>query len=76
MTTEAASLLELRERSGTAGNAFAGPNPLLRFRRFIETSDWDVMPPARQRWIDGACAAVLAASLIYFLPVLARIFLR
>jgi hypothetical protein len=76
MATEAASLLGRRERSGMAGDAFAEPTPLLRFRRFIESNDWDAIPPARQRWIDWACAAVLAASLLYFLPILARICLR
>ena len=76
MATEATSFSGRRERSGTADRAFAGPDLLRRFRRFIESSDWDVIPPARQRQMDRGCIAVLAAAVLYFLPILAQICLR
>jgi hypothetical protein len=76
MTTEAASFSGRQERSAPADHAFAGPNLLRRFRRFIESSDWDVITPSRQRQLDEGCIAVLAAATLYFLPILARICLR
>lgn len=76
MATEATSFIGHRERSGTANRAFAAPNLLTRFRRFIESSDWDAIPPARQRRMDRGCIAVLATAALYFLPILAQICLR
>jgi hypothetical protein len=76
MTTEATSFLGHREKAGTANHAFAGPNLLLRFRSFIESTDWDVITPARQRRLDRGCIALLAAATLYFLPILARICLQ
>jgi hypothetical protein len=76
MATEATPFFGHQERSGTADHAFAGPNLLQRFRRFIESSDWDVIPPARQRRMDRGCIAVLAAIALYFLPIVAQICLR
>jgi hypothetical protein len=76
MTTEATSFLGHEERAGTANHAFAGSNLLLRFRSFIESTDWDVITPARQRLLDRVCIALLAAVTLYFLPILAQICLR
>ncbi len=76
MTTEATSLLGHRGRTGPANHALAGPNLLQRFRRFIESSDWDVITPARQRRLDRGCVAVLTVVALYFLPILAQICLR
>lgn len=50
-------------------------NLLRRFERFIESTDWD------QRYlcsngIDKVCIGVLVFSILYFVPVLAPIFLR
>jgi hypothetical protein len=50
-------------------------NLLRRFERFIESTDWDERYLC-SKWIDRACIGVLFISMLYFLPVLAPIFLR
>lgn len=50
-------------------------NLLRRFERFIESTDWDERYLC-SKWIDKACIGVLVISMLYFLPVLAPIFLR
>jgi hypothetical protein len=76
MANEATSFLGHEERAGTANHAFAGWNLLRQSRRFIESTDWDVITPARQRLLDRACIAVLATATLYFLPILVQICLR
>jgi hypothetical protein len=53
-----------------------GPDLLRRFRSFIESSDWDVLTPARQRRLDRGCIAVLVSAVLYFSPILGKICLR
>ena len=50
-------------------------NLLRRFERFIESTDWDERYLC-SKWIDKACIGVLFISVLYFLPVLAPLFLR
>lgn len=51
------------------------PGPLVRFRRFIETTEWEETLLG-SRWIETACAAVLIASCCFFLPLLAAVIIR
>jgi hypothetical protein len=52
----------------------AVPGPLARFRHFIETTDWDGRY-LRHRRIDQICNGILIAAVLYFIPVLAHVFL-
>jgi hypothetical protein len=42
-------------------------------RRFIETSPWDEKLLKQERWLDAGCLALLAISVLYFIPVCLRI---
>jgi hypothetical protein len=42
-------------------------------RRFIETSPWDEKLLRQERWIDAGCLALLALSVLYFIPVCLRL---
>ena len=47
---------------------------LSRFRRFIESTDWERRYLCSDG-IDGVCVGVLVAFLLYFVPALASFFL-
>ena len=49
-------------------------NLLSRFERFIESTDWDERYLC-SKWIDKVCIGVLVFFILYFIPVLAPIFL-
>ncbi len=53
-----------------------GTDLLRRFRSFIESSDGDLLTPARQRRLDRGCLALLVSAALYFFPILAQICLR
>ena len=55
---------------------FTRPSYLNRFRYFIETSGWDEMILARTAWLDKICLGILISSVLCFIPILIRIFLR
>lgn len=44
---------------------------LKRFRRFIETADWDTALVRKERWINRGCWFLVGLSLMYFAPILA-----
>jgi len=46
---------------------------LRRWRRFIETSPWDEKLLKQERWLDAGCLALLAISVLYFIPVCLRL---
>lgn len=46
-------------------------SPLTRFRRFIESTDWE--RHLCHRGIDKACWAILCVSLLYFVPIVGSI---
>jgi hypothetical protein len=48
---------------------------LRRFQHFIESTDWEEQYLYNQ-WIDKMCLGGIAASLIYFLPLLISIILE
>jgi hypothetical protein len=50
-------------------------NLIRRFERFIESTDWEEKYLCSQ-WIDKVCIGVFFISMLYFVPVLAPIFLR
>ena len=53
----------------------AVPGPLAHFRHCIETTDWDERY-LRHKRIDRVCRGILIAAALYFIPVLATLFLR
>ena len=65
-----ASSRMLRQPGVRALGAFSGPRGLARFRRFIETTDWEKRYLCH-RGIDRVCFGVLIAAAFYFVPVLA-----
>lgn len=50
-------------------DALSGSRRLARFRRFIETTDWDRQYLCHRR-IDRFCIGVLIAATLYFIPLL------
>jgi len=60
-------------RLGSRG-VMSKPNPLKKFRRFIEHSNWDEDMLKYEKWIDVSCVAVIVASVVYFLPVALSVF--
>jgi hypothetical protein len=48
---------------------------LRRFHRFIESTDWDERY-LNNKWIDKICLGGIVISLLYFVPVMAPIFLK
>jgi len=50
------------------------PNPLKKFRRFIEGSNWDEDLLKYEKWIDAGCVAVITMSVVFFLPVALSVF--
>ena len=63
----------IRQPRVTTYRAVSGP--LAHFRHFIETTDWDERY-LRHRQIDQVCRGILIAAALYFIPVLAPVFLR
>jgi hypothetical protein len=55
-------------RLGSRG-VMSKPNPLKKFRCFIEHSNWDEDLLKYEKWIDASCMAVIAMSVVFFLPV-------
>jgi hypothetical protein len=45
------------------------PNPLKKFRRFIEHSNWDEELLKYEKWVNASCMAVIAISVVFFFPV-------
>lgn len=50
------------------------PNPLKKFRRFIEHSNWDEDLLKYEKWIDAWCVAVIAVSVLFFVPITFSVF--
>lgn len=50
--------------------AFFETFTLKRFRRFIETSDWDTSLIEKEKWINRGCWLLVGLSLLYFAPIL------
>ena len=44
-----------------------------RWRRLIETSPWEEKLLKQEKWIDAGCLALLALSVLYFIPVCLRL---
>ncbi len=53
--------------------ALSKPCALERFRRFIETSDWDKLLLQKENRINRGCWLLVGLSLLYFAPVLGRL---
>jgi hypothetical protein len=52
---------------------FSEPSALKRFRRFIETADWDQALIRKEKWGNRGCWFLLGLAFLYFAPVLARL---
>jgi hypothetical protein len=52
--------------------AFSESFSLKRFRRFIETADWDQALLQKEKWVNRGCWFLVGLSLLYFVPILAR----
>jgi len=68
MTIATVSSRAIRQPVFVVRQVPAGPRLLRRFRRFIETTDWE-RRYCCHRWIDGACLAVILLSAFYFAPI-------
>jgi hypothetical protein len=55
-------------RLGSRG-VMSKPNPLKKFRRFIEHSNWDEELLKYEKWVNASCMAVIAISVVFFFPV-------
>jgi hypothetical protein len=63
-------------RPGAACRAYSRPSYRERFRYFIEHSGWDDKILAHEESANKICVGVLIASVLYFVPVLLRLFVR
>jgi hypothetical protein len=43
---------------------------VIRFRYFIEGTNWDEMLLRRVKWFDKLCIGCIIFSVLYFIPVL------
>lgn len=68
MTTEATTFSGALQGREAGCKTFAKPDPLRRFRHFIEHSDWDEVMLAQDEWIDKLCIGVLIVASLYFIP--------
>lgn len=55
---------------------YSRPSYMKRFRYFIEHSDWDEQILTHEEWANKICVGVMIASIIYFVPLLIKVFLR
>ena len=46
-----------------------------RFQHFIEQSDWDERIIAHEERANKICIGIMIASVLYFVPVLVRLFM-
>jgi hypothetical protein len=49
-------------------------NVLKKFRSFIEKSKWDEKLLKHEKWMDICCLAVIAVSVLFFVPVVLSVF--
>jgi hypothetical protein len=68
MTTEATTFAKHIQGQNTGYKTFAKPNPLRRFRYFIEHSNWSEVMLAQEEWIDKLCIGAIIVASIYFIP--------
>ena len=60
-------------RLGSRG-VMSKPNPVKKFRRFIESSNWDEDLLKYEKCMDVSCLAVIAVSVVFFFPVALSVF--
>lgn len=65
----------IRQPRTTCQGLDARRSGLARFRRFIETTDWERRYLCHSG-IDKACRGILLVALLYFAPLLGSILLR
>ncbi|MBN1548444.1 MAG: hypothetical protein JW902_17470 [Syntrophaceae bacterium] len=63
------TVLSAAEPAGTP--SFRQTITLKRFRRFIETTDWDQALLQKEKWLNRCCWLLVSLSLLYFAPILA-----
>ncbi|MFH1076250.1 MAG: hypothetical protein V1753_05325 [Pseudomonadota bacterium] len=76
MTTMAATFSRHIRRPGAAYRTYSRPSYMKRFSYFIENSDWDEEILAQEELANKVCVGVIIASVLCFVPVLVRLFLR
>ncbi len=76
MTTIAATFSRHTRRPRTAYRTYPRPSLMKRFRYFIEYSGWDEKILTHEERANRICAGVIIASIIYFVPVFIKVFLR
>lgn len=76
MTTIAATFSKQIRRPGTAYQTYSRTSYMKRFRYFIENSDWDERIMAHEELANKICVGVMIAAILYFVPVLIKVFLR
>lgn len=63
-------------RPGAAYRTYSKPCYIKRFRYFIEHSDWNDKILAWEKSANMICVGVVIASVLHFVPVLLRLFVR
>lgn len=76
MTTIATTFPKHIRRPKATYRTYSKPSYINRFCYFIERSDWDEKILVHEEWANKLCAGVLIAAVLYFVPVLVKLFLR
>lgn len=76
MTTIEATMSRQIRKPRAEYRIFSRPSYIKRFRYFIECSDWDEQILMHEKWANKICVGVIIASVLYFAPILVKVFLR
>jgi len=76
MTTIAMTFSRNIGRPGAAYRTCSRPGYLKRFRYFIEHGDWDGNILTYEEQANKICVGGIIAAVLYFVPVLVKVFLQ
>ena len=69
------SRLIWRPRTATCG-MYSQQGVVIRFRYFVEGTNWDEVLLHRVKWFDKLCIGCIIFSVLYFIPILVVSMLR
>ena len=76
MTTLAMTFSRNIGRPRAAYRTCSRPAYLKRWRYLIEHSDWDGKVRIYEEKVNNICIGIIIAAVLYFVPILVKVFLR
>jgi hypothetical protein len=76
MHTEATTYSGYIKGPEIAHKALKRSGYLMKFRIYIEHSDWEERIHAQEEWLNKGCIGVIIVAALYFLPAMIKIFLK